>query len=70
MLRREAHIGEHVLLGGIHELGQFGNIRPELIGDLSPLGLGRLRRFLRIGCGDERGDNTPPALAGMGESVA
>lgn len=29
MLRREAQIGEQVPLGGIHELCQFGNIRPE-----------------------------------------
>ena len=70
MLGWEAHIGEYVLLGGIHELGEFGDIRPELIGDLAPLALGRVGRFMRVGGGDERRDDTPAAIAGMGERIA
>jgi hypothetical protein len=38
---REAHIGEHVDLGFIHESGELWQFGAELIGDLTPLSPGR-----------------------------
>src|ERR1044072_187234 len=54
MLWREAHIGQPVFLGGIHEGGQLWDRRPELIGNLAPLDLGCIGGFLREGGCDER----------------
>tara|TARA_B100000378_G_scaffold242129_2_gene211240 strand:- start:225 stop:593 length:369 start_codon:yes stop_codon:yes gene_type:complete len=32
------HVGEHVLFGAIHQSGEFGNLRPDLVGDIAPPG--------------------------------
>ena len=37
-----AHVGEHVALGLIHQLGELLDPRAQLVGDLSPLGPGSL----------------------------
>ena len=37
MLRREAHISQHVGLGLIHQDGELGQLGPELVGDTAPL---------------------------------
>jgi hypothetical protein len=65
----EAHIGEHVRLGAVHQNGKLGQLRPELIGNGAPLPGGIHRIILREGGGDEGGDDTPAALAGMGQSI-
>jgi hypothetical protein len=39
-LLREAHVGQHIRLGLIHQRGRFGNLGPELVGDATQLGLG------------------------------
>ena len=45
MQRREVHIGEHVLLGGIHEGSQLGHLGPELVGRHRQLvAVGRVER--------------------------
>src|SRR5215469_9155557 len=36
MRRREAHIGEHVAFGLVHQLGQLLDPRAQLVGDLAP----------------------------------
>ena len=38
--RREVHIGQHVILGLVHEGGELVAVGPQLIGDLAPLRLG------------------------------
>ena len=70
MLRRERHVGQHVLLGAIHHPGKFGDTGPQLVGDLAPLPLGGLGRFLRVGRGDEGRDDPAAALAGVRHGVA
>ena len=40
VLGREAHVGQHVGLGLVHQGGELGDLGPELVGDAAPLGLG------------------------------
>ena len=70
VLLGEAHVGEHVLLGFIKQCGELGQLGPDLVGDLAPLGLGGVGMVLGEGGGDERRHHAPAALAGMGEGVA
>jgi hypothetical protein len=42
MLRGEAHVGEDVLLGFVEQGSQLGQLGADLVGDLAPLGLGRV----------------------------
>ena len=70
MLLGEAHVGEHVLLGLVQQRGELGQLGPDLVGDLAPLGPGGVGIVLGEGGGDERRDHAPAALAGMGERVA
>lgn len=37
MLGREAHVGQHIGRGGVHERRQLRHPRPGLVGDLTPL---------------------------------
>ena len=67
---RESHVGEHVGFALVHQGGQLGQRRPELIGDLAPLALGGLGVVLSEGGGDEGRDHALPVLAGMGQGVA
>ena len=39
VLLGESHVGEDVVLGFVHENCQLGHLGPELVGDLTPLGL-------------------------------
>ena len=41
---REGHVGQHVGLGLVHEAGELGQLRPELVGDRAPLRPWRPRR--------------------------
>ena len=70
VLPGEAHVGEDVVLGFVHENGQLGHLGPELVGDLAPLGLRAVGVLLGEGGGDEGGDDAPALLAGMGQQVA
>ena len=36
MLRGEGHVGEHVMLGLVHQPAEFLEPAPQLIGDVSP----------------------------------
>ena len=42
MLGGEAHVGQHVRLSLVHQGGELGDLRPELIGHAPPLLTGRL----------------------------
>ena len=55
----EAHVGEHVGFGFVHQRG-----------DLAPLRARRRSVVLGEGGGDEGGNDAPAALARMGEGVA
>ena len=70
VLPGKGHVGKHVLLGAVHERGEFGHLRPDLVGDIAPLGACSLRRVLGEGGSDEGGDDTASALSGMSQSVA
>ena len=66
----EGHVGQHVGLGLVHEVGQLGRLGAELIGHLAPLGLGGLGVLLGKGGGDEGRHHAPAGLTGMGQEVA
>ena len=53
MLSREVHIGQHVVLGLVHEAGKFRQLGSELIGDPAPLRPGGLGALLGEGGGHE-----------------
>ena len=66
----EAHIGEDVVLGLVHEGGELWRLGLELVGDQAPLCGGTVGIVLgKRGC-DEGGDDAPALLAGMGQQVA
>src|SRR5215470_11397743 len=50
--------------------GELCHLGSELIGYLAPLGAGHFGILLGEGGGDERGDDTPAVLAGMGQDIA
>ena len=70
VLLGEGHVGQHVGLGGVHEAGELGHAGPQLIGDLSPLGLGCGLVILGEGGADEGGDHPALGLAGVGQRIA
>ena len=69
MLLREGHVGEDVRLGIIHNGCELRHLRPDLIGDRTPLNTGGLGRLLDECGGDEGGDDSSSALAGMRQHV-
>lgn len=60
----EIHEGQHVVLGLVHQRGGLGELGAQLVGDRTPLHVGRLGVVLGKGRGDGRADHAPPALAG------
>ncbi len=34
MLTEKGHLGEHVPFGVVHERGELGHVRPDLVGDI------------------------------------
>jgi hypothetical protein len=70
VLLGEGHVGEDVLLGLVQERGELGQLGPDLVGDLAPPGAGGVGMILGERGGDEGRDDTPTALAGMGERIA
>ena len=70
VLPGEAHVGEDVVLGLVHEGGELWRLGPELVGDQAPLCGGTVGIVLgKRGC-DEGGDDAPALPAGMGQQVA
>ena len=70
VLGGEVHVGEHIGLRRVHQLGELGQLRAELVGHAAPCCLRRRRVLLGEGGGDEGGNHALSALAGMGEGVA
>ena len=70
MLLWEGRVGEHVGFGVVHQRGEHLNGRSQLIGDLAPLHLCRLRVLLREGGADQRRDDSVSALDGAGQRIA
>ncbi len=70
VLPGKGHVGEHVLLCAVHGSCKLRHLRPELIGDVTPLLAGGLWRVLGECGGDEGGHDTPSALSGMGKRIA
>src|ERR1700748_2173716 len=66
----EAHIGEHVGFGFVHQRRELPQLGAQLVGDPAPLRSRGRRSVLSEGGGDESRNNAPAALAGMGERVA
>ena len=66
----KAHEGENIGFGLVHQEGELCHLGSELIGHLTPLGAGHFSVFLSEGGGDERGNDTPALLAGMGQNIA
>ena len=61
---------ENVVLGGVHEFSELRRLRPEAVGDFSPLRVGGLFGLLGEGRPDVAGDHGLLGLADMGERVA
>src|SRR6266550_9249596 len=70
MLGREAHVGQHVCLGLIHQRRELGDARPGLVCDLAPLLSRRDGVVLGEGGADPGRDDAPLCLAGIGKRVA
>ncbi|KQS63535.1 hypothetical protein ASG32_31320 [Methylobacterium sp. Leaf361] len=66
MLGGEAHVGQHVRLSLVHQGGELGDLRPELIGHAPPLLTGRLGVVL----GERRGDEARREAKGLLGQVA
>jgi hypothetical protein len=66
----EAHKGEDIGFGLVHQRCQFGDLRSELIGNLAPLQAGHFGILLGKGGGDEGGNDAPALLAGMRQDIA
>ena len=70
MLTGESHVGEHVMFAVIHQRGELGPSRAELIGDVSPGLVRRVGVGLQEGLADRRGDHGVLALLHMRQGVA
>ena len=70
MVLGEGHVGQDVGLGRVQEGGELGHAGPQLIGDLTPLGLGRGLVVLGEGGADEGRDHPALGFAGMDQGVA
>ena len=70
VLDGEAHVGEHIGLGVVHQGGKLGDAGPRLVGDLAPLFARGLSVVLGEGGADPGGDDAPLGPAGIGERVA
>ena len=66
----KAHEGQNIGFGLIHQGGKLGDLGPELIGHLAPLGAGHFGILLGEGGGDEGGDDAPALLAGVRQDIA
>ena len=70
MLRGEGHVGEHVMLGLVHQPAEFLEPGPQLIGDVPPDLARRLAVGLDEGLADGGGDNRLLRLWNVGQRIA
>ena len=70
VLLRKGHVGQHIVFGLIHQIGQLRHLRPDPVSDTTSSRAGSFRRFLSKRCGDEGGDDAPPALSSMRQGIA
>ena len=70
MLRGEGHVGEHVMLGLVHQPTEFLEPGPQLIGDVSPDLARGLAIGLDEGLADGGGDNRLLRLWHVGQRIA
>ena len=70
MLRGEGHVGEHVMLGLVHQPAEFLEPGPQLIGDVPPDLARRLAVGLDEGLADGGGDNRLLRLWHVGQRIA
>ena len=70
VLAREGHIGQDVMLAGVHQVGELGPARAQLLGDLAPglAGMGAIG--LIEGLADRGRDDGVLAARDMGQRVA
>src|SRR3954454_4184420 len=68
-LRREAHVGQHIGFGIIHQRCKPTDAWPCLIGDLSPLLAGGFGIVLGEGGADPGRDDAPLCLPGMCQAL-
>ena len=61
MLRGEGHVGEHVMLGLVHQPAEFLEPGPQLIGDVPPYLAHAVAVGLDEGLADGGGDSDAPA---------
>ena len=64
------HVGEDVVFGTVHKVGEFGQFGPELIGDLAPLHTGCGFVGLGESGADVAGDHRRVSFADMSQGVA
>ncbi|OBY26132.1 hypothetical protein A9D60_19730 [Leisingera sp. JC1] len=69
MLLGKGHVGQHALLGIVHQPGEPRQLAPHLVGDVAPLGFRRRMVRLCEGSGDKGGDDASTALARIRKSV-
>ena len=70
MLCGEGHVGEHVMLGLVHQPAEFLEPGPQLIGDVPPDLTRRLAVGLDEGLADGGGDNRLLRLWHVGQRIA
>ena len=66
----KGHVGQHVLFGVVHEIGEFRHLQPDLTGDFTPLDTCGLRGVLDEHRGYEGGDVPSATFASMGQRVS
>ena len=69
MVLGEAHEGENIGFGLVHQDGKLCHLWSELIGHLAPLEAGHFGVLLGKRGGDEGGNDTPARLAGMRQDI-
>lgn len=57
------------MLSVVHDRRKLRHLERDLIGDAAPLDAGGFRGVLGEGSGDEGGDHSATALAGMGRNI-
>ena len=70
MLLGECRKGKDIGLGVVHQSGEFGHTRAQLIGDCAPLRAGSIGIVLGERRADPGRDDAPLCLAGMRYGIA
>ena len=69
VLARKGHVGQHVVLAGVHQVGQLGPAGTQLFGDLAPGLAGMGAVGLVEGPADRGGDDGVLAAGDVGQRV-